>query len=93
LQRAWAEIDRLRTKIAAVERERERSEDDSHKQVQRPRQPLRPARWMATACAVAALPSKSSPPPLPSPPACPSAVPGANAPSRQRLPISIQSSP
>merc|ERR1719326_2234515 len=32
LQRAWAEIDRLRTKIAAVERERQRSEDDSQKQ-------------------------------------------------------------
>ncbi len=32
LQRAWAEIDRLRTKIAAVERERQRTEDDSQKQ-------------------------------------------------------------
>jgi|UniRef100_A0A7S0NZN8 SHAQKYF class myb-like DNA-binding protein len=32
LQRAWAEIDRLRTKMAAVERERQRSEDDSQKQ-------------------------------------------------------------
>jgi len=32
LQRAWAEIDRLRTKVAAVERERQRSEDDSQKQ-------------------------------------------------------------
>lgn len=35
LQRAWAEIDRLRTKIAAVERERQRSEDDSQKQARR----------------------------------------------------------
>jgi len=32
LQRAWAEIDRLRTKIAAVERERQRSDDDAAKQ-------------------------------------------------------------
>lgn len=32
LQRAWAEIDRLRNKIATVERERQRSEDDSQKQ-------------------------------------------------------------
>jgi len=32
LQRAWAEIDRLRNKIATVERERQRSEDDSAKQ-------------------------------------------------------------
>ena len=36
LQRAWAEIDRLRTKIAAVERERQRSDDDAAKQVRRP---------------------------------------------------------
>jgi SHAQKYF class myb-like DNA-binding protein len=32
LQRAWSEIDRLRTKIASFERERQRNEDDSHKQ-------------------------------------------------------------
>ena len=36
LQRAWAEIDRLRTKIAAVERERQRSDDDAAKQVRCP---------------------------------------------------------
>ena len=36
LQRAWAEIDRLRTKIAAVERERQRSDDDAAKQVRWP---------------------------------------------------------
>ena len=38
LQRAWAEIDRLRTKIAAVERERQRSDDDAAKQVRYPPQ-------------------------------------------------------
>jgi len=32
LQRAWAEIDRLRTKIAAAERDRQRTDDDSSKQ-------------------------------------------------------------
>ena len=42
LQRAWAEIDRLRTKIAAVERERQRSDDDAAKQVRYPPLP-RPA--------------------------------------------------
>jgi hypothetical protein len=33
LQRAWAEIDRLRTKITAAERDRQRTDDDSSKQV------------------------------------------------------------
>ena len=33
LQRAWSEIDRLRTKIAAAERDRQRTDDDSSKQV------------------------------------------------------------
>jgi len=32
LQRAWTEIDRLRTKISSVERERQRSDDDGAKQ-------------------------------------------------------------
>ena len=32
LQRAWSEIDRLRTKIAAAERDRQRTDDDSSKQ-------------------------------------------------------------
>merc|ERR1712050_217406 len=32
LQRAWTEIDRLRTKIASVERDRQRTDDDSAKQ-------------------------------------------------------------
>lgn len=47
LQRAWAEIDRLRTKIAAVERERQRSDDDAAKQVR-----LRAAdgRWPTEPC-------------------------------------------
>ena len=32
LQRAWTEIDRLRTKISSVERERQRCDDDTAKQ-------------------------------------------------------------
>ena len=32
LQRAWQEIDRLRTKIATVERDRQRNDDDASKQ-------------------------------------------------------------
>jgi len=32
LQRAWAEIDRLRTKIASAERDRQRTDDDASKQ-------------------------------------------------------------
>ena len=32
LQRAWSEIDRLRQKIAAAERDRQRTDDDSSKQ-------------------------------------------------------------
>ena len=41
LQRAWAEIDRLRTKIQAVERERQRSDDDAAKQARAPRREAR----------------------------------------------------
>ena len=42
LQRAWTEIDRLRTKIASVERDRQRTDDDSSKQARllRSRPPL-----------------------------------------------------
>ena len=47
LQRAWTEIDRLRTKIASVERDRQRTDDDTAKQV-------RPA-----APALTPLPSRS----------------------------------
>jgi len=35
LQRAWSEIDRLRTKIQAAERDRQRTDEDSSKQVPR----------------------------------------------------------
>eukprot|EP00966_Prymnesium_polylepis_P019313 445435-Prymnesium_polylepis.1 len=36
LQRAWTEIDRLRTKISSVERDRQRPDDDTSKQVRPP---------------------------------------------------------
>ena len=42
LQRAWTEIDRLRTKIASVERERQRTDDDTAKQVVHPPSPPPP---------------------------------------------------
>ena len=72
LQRAWAEIDRLRTKIAAVERERQRSDDDAAKQVR-----LRAAdgRWPTEPCIPPPPPSPKQRSPNPCGPIIPSASP------------------
>ena len=50
LQRAWTEIDRLRTKIASVERDRQRTDDDTAKQARRCASTHPPSQPLVRAC-------------------------------------------